>query len=147
MRHGEAYSSEEDPQRGLNERGCSNIEKIAELLKSKNVSIDMIYHSDKLRAIQTAKIIAEKLSIVDKMKQHPFLDPECNVNQLSALFEQMEENTIFVGHMPNLEILMSYLLNSGTGNPDFFFLPGSIACLKYEDEEYSLEWSWPGDYN
>lgn len=140
VRHGEAYSAEEDPNRGLNEQGRSDIERIAHALKAKEVKIDAIYHSHKLRAAQTAEIIAEKLDLSDKVKNLPYLDPESNVNQLSSFFESLEENALLVGHMPNLKILTSYILNAGTDQTNFSFSPGSVACLKLTEEGYALAW-------
>lgn len=140
VRHGEAYSVEEDPARGLNEQGRSDIERVAHALKAKGVAVDAIYHSHKLRAVQTAEIIAKKLAIDDKLKSLPYLDPESNINQLSSFFESLEENAVLVGHMPNLEILTTYILSSGGEELDFAFSPGCVVCLKLTDDGYTLEW-------
>src|SRR5262245_57143838 len=125
VRHGEAYSAEEDPKRGLNEQGKSDVERVSHMLKAKGVKIDQIYHSDKLRSVQTAEIIAKKLELNDKLKMIPFLDPESNINQLSSFFESLEENAVLIGHMPNLEILITYLLSAGAEAIDFSMSPGS----------------------
>ncbi len=140
VRHGEAYSPEEDPQRGLNEQGRTDIERVAHMLRAKGITLDAIYHSEKLRSQQTAEIIAKKLDLSDKMSCIPYLDPDSNINQLSSFFESLDENALLVGHMPNLEILTSYILSSSAEEFDFSFSPGSIVCLKHDSEGYHLEW-------
>lgn len=140
IRHGEAHSAEEDPARGLNEQGRSDIERIAHTLKAKEVKVDAIYHSHKLRAAQTAEIIAKKLEMTEKLKALPYLDPESNINQLSSFFESLEENAMLVGHMPNLDVLTGYLLSTRADEIDFAFSPGCVVCLKLTEEGYRLEW-------
>lgn len=139
VRHGEARSAEEDPQRGLSEQGRSDIERVAHTLKAKDIKVDAIYHSHKLRAAQTAEIIAKKLNS-DKLKALPYLDPESDINQLSSFFESLEENAVLVGHMPNLEILTRYLLSARADEFDFSFSPGCILCLKLTEGGYYIEW-------
>lgn len=140
VRHGEALSPEEDLQRPLNEQGQADIVRMAHLLKGKNIVIDKIYYSHKLRSMQTAEIIADALKAKSKLSLLPLLDPEESINQLSYYVENLKESAIFVGHLPNLDILTAYLLNLGTELLDFVYSPGSIACLKHVDDIYSLEW-------
>jgi phosphohistidine phosphatase SixA len=140
VRHGEALSPEEDLQRPLNEQGHVDVERMAHLLKGKNILIDKIFYSHKQRSMQTAEIIATALNAKSKLTLLPLLDPEESINQLSYYVENLRESAILVGHLPNLDILTAYLLNLGTGLLDFVYSPGSVACLKHADDKYTLEW-------
>ncbi|RLD16037.1 MAG: phosphohistidine phosphatase SixA, partial [Caldiserica bacterium] len=62
VQHAEAKPKEEDPERPLTEKGVLNAKKVAEFLKGK-IKPSCIYHSDKLRAKQTAKIFSEILGV------------------------------------------------------------------------------------
>lgn len=140
VRHGEALSPEENLERPLNEQGQADVERMAHLLKGKNILIDKIFYSHKKRSMQTAEIIANALNAKSKLTLLPLLDPEESINQLSYYVENLRESAIFVGHLPNLDILTAYLLNLGTGLLDFVYSPGSVACLKHADDKYTLEW-------
>lgn len=140
VRHGEAFSPEEDLERPLNDQGRLDVEHMGSLLKTKNIMIDSIYYSHKKRSKDTAEIIAKSLQSQAKLTLLPLLDPEDSINQLSYFIENIKENALFVGHLPNLDILTAYLLNLGTHELDFTYSPGSVACLKHADEKYTLEW-------
>jgi phosphohistidine phosphatase len=58
VQHGAAKSEAEDPQRGLTDEGKRTIERMAAFLAPLGFSLDRIEHSEKLRARQTAEILA-----------------------------------------------------------------------------------------
>ena len=62
VRHGEATSKEEDPERPLTKVGRSNVVRIADWAASIGIRVDEIRHSGKLRAEQTAEIFSECLN-------------------------------------------------------------------------------------
>jgi phosphohistidine phosphatase len=61
MQHGASKSESADPQRGLTDEGRATVEQMAAHLSLLELALDRIEHSDKLRARQTAEILAEKL--------------------------------------------------------------------------------------
>ncbi|MBZ5615877.1 MAG: histidine phosphatase family protein [Acidobacteriia bacterium] len=61
VQHGAARAEAEDPQRSLTGEGRRTVERIGEHLAKCGVALDRIEHSDKLRARQTAEILAVKL--------------------------------------------------------------------------------------
>lgn len=140
VRHGESYTPEQNRERPLNEQGKIDIRLLADELSKKNVKIDAIYHSNKLRSKQTADILASILTPANAVVAIPALDPEESINQLSYEIENLKENALLVGHLPNLEILTAYLLNLGTSTLGFAFAPGAVACLKHDGDKYTLEW-------
>ena len=58
VQHGASKSEAEDPERSLTDEGRQTVEKMADYLTSAGASVDRIKHSDKLRARQTAGILA-----------------------------------------------------------------------------------------
>ncbi len=75
VQHGASKSEAEDPQRGLTADGRRVVEAVARHLTNRGVSVVRIEHSDKLRARQTAEIIAKQLRPVEGTKQ--ILDMGC----------------------------------------------------------------------
>jgi phosphohistidine phosphatase SixA len=60
VQHGAAKTEAEDPQRGLTDEGRQTVERIAQFLAPLRLALDRIEHSDKLRARQTAEILAAR---------------------------------------------------------------------------------------
>ena len=58
VQHGASKSEAEDPERSLTDEGRQTVEKMADYLTSAGASVDRIKHSGKLRARQTAGILA-----------------------------------------------------------------------------------------
>ena len=139
-RHGEAFTPEQDKERSLNELGRADIVKMGNILQGKGINVDKIFYSHKKRSKQTAEILAKALQSESKLSLLPSLDPEDSINPLSYFIDNYKENGIFVGHLPNIEILVAYLLNLGTEQLSFSFAPGSVACLKHDNGNYTLEW-------
>ena len=137
LQHGDAVSKEEDAERPLSDDGRRCIERIAEHLVKKDVLIQRIVHSSKLRASQTATIISEKLApdidpeVVEGIS--PNDDPKKFIENISST----EGTVLIASHMPFVSNLCSILL---TGKPDaqFGFTPGTIACVGYEEGKWSL---------
>lgn len=63
VQHGEAKKEEEDPLRPLSERGREDVQRVAKYVEKLDIKASIIFHSGKLRAKQTAEILAEKLNI------------------------------------------------------------------------------------
>ena len=58
VQHGQAKSEELDPQRGLTEQGVQDVERLAAFLKPLSLAVQVVWHSGKTRAAQTAEILA-----------------------------------------------------------------------------------------
>ena len=79
VRHGEAVSSQFDPQRPLSAQGLADIRKVASFIKPLQISVEHIWHSGKLRAAQTAEILAESMSVIKDCSAHKGLKPNDDV--------------------------------------------------------------------
>ena len=58
VRHGDAVGADVNPTRPLSEEGREEVLKVAHHLKKNRIEVDHIWHSGKVRAIETAEIIA-----------------------------------------------------------------------------------------
>ena len=61
VRHGEAMASSDNPERPLATHGHSQARRTAAILGDVKGQIDIIYHSSKKRAEETAEIIASSV--------------------------------------------------------------------------------------
>ena len=82
VQHGVAKNETEDPQRALTDEGRRVVEYMAQYLAAVVIGIDRIEHSEKLRARQTAEILAAALHPKDGTKQVSGLAPNDDVQSV-----------------------------------------------------------------
>ena len=141
MQHGEAKAEAEDPRRPLTDRGQSEVKRVADFAKKPGVKPSQILHSGKLRAEQTAKIIADILEVSKEPEAVSGLNPNDDVQQWVAKISQQEEDLMLVGHLPFMDKLASLLLcgNEDAGIVQFRY--GAIVCLEHKEREsWRLLW-------
>jgi len=141
VRHGQAVSSQIDPEKPLSEQGFADVRKVASFIKHLEISVEHIWHSGKLRAAQTAEVIAESVSVERDCSAHEGLGPNDNVTIIADELKTYDTDLMIVGHLPFLAYLAS-LLAAGRQTADVVsFDAGSIACLNRSDPgRWQIEW-------
>ena len=139
VQHGEAKKKEEDPQRPLTEKGRLNTEKIAGFLARAGIKVDRIVHSGKLRAKQTAEILAEKLG-ASRIEEDPDLEPLAPPEKWTKRLEALNEDTMLVGHLPHLSLLASLLLTGDKNIQPVKFTYSGVVCLEKTGDGWKLVW-------
>ncbi len=113
VQHAEAKTKEEDPERSLTNEGRKAIEAVSAHCAMLNIKMDSIYHSGKLRAQQTAEVLARHLNAMEKLRMQPGLDPLDDVKPTQEWLARQAEQGVsaiaIVGHLPFLEKLVSVL--------------------------------------
>lgn len=140
VRHGEAKAETEDPARPLSDRGREEVTRVARHAAILGLELAEIFHSDKLRARQTAEILAEHLSPARGIREMQGLAPMDDPDTARVEIEAAREPLMLVGHLPHLSRLASALL---LGDPDreiFSFQTGGIACLATTTGAFRLQW-------
>ncbi len=141
VQHGEAGKEEEDPKRGLSDKGIHDVEKIAAYLQKLPVRVNEIYHSAKPRAQQTAAILAQHLKPDKGINQGDNLLPMDDPGLWAMRIKGMEEDMMVVGHLPYMAKLAGLLLCGDQEKIVIDFKMGGIVCLKrFEDGNWLLEW-------
>ena len=139
IQHGEAKKKEEDPARPLTEDGRAEVERIGRFLARIGVGVNRIFHSGKLRAAQTAELIAKYVKPVEGIEAVEGLDPLADPRIWAEKLDRSEHDLMLVGHLPHLKRLASLLL---TGRDDLEivrFRYGGVVCLE-RDEKWSILW-------
>ena len=115
VRHGEAKPKEQDPERPLTERGSETVRRVAALMGGMRLSVGGIHHSTKLRARQTAEILAAGSGAVVPVTQVPNLEPQADVDELAESLSAATTDLMLVGHLPHLDRLASRLVSGDAG--------------------------------
>ena len=137
MQHGLAVDKADDPERPLSEAGIKQTEKIADTLRTSGTVITSVFHSGKLRAAQTADIMAIAMDL-DAATMIEGLAPN---DEVTLLIQKLDDrNTLYVGHLPHLERLAAYLISGNEDNKIVKFQNSSILCLEKEEEHYHVRW-------
>ena len=140
VRHGEAKADTEDPARPLSDRGREEVRRVARHAGTLRLEVAEIRHSGKLRARQTAEIMAEHLAPRRGVHEAEGLAPSDDPEEARAELEAAKEPLMLVGHLPHLSRLASALL---VGDPEREIIrleAGAIACLEKANMGFRLLW-------
>ena len=136
IQHGEAKSEAEDPERSLTARGQKEAMAVSKMAGGLQIRPSKIYHSGKLRAKQTAEIIANALRISDSLVQSAQgLNPNDDIHAWTERISKEKEDLMLVGHLPFLEKLTSFLLCGDENARLVSFRYGAIVCLDQKGDK------------
>jgi len=141
VQHGEAFSKEENPLRCLTENGKSGIEKIAAFLQSVRVPVNLVYHSGKTRARETAEIFTKAFHPTPEILEKNGLAPKDTVEPWQKLLSETENNVMIVGHLPFMARLSALLLTGKPSYESITFRYGCVVCLEKRNASvWKLTW-------
>lgn len=140
VRHGDARSGSKDPRRQLSPRGLEEVETVARAAAGR-IAVAAIFHSDKLRARQTAEIMARFLSAGNGVREITGLAPDDDPWIAKAELETAEAPLMLVGHLPHLARLASLLLTGQSERQTVDFATATIVCLSRQGGAWSFSWS------
>ena len=135
--HGLAVDKSDDPERPLSEAGIQQTQSIADRLFISNTPVSRIFHSGKLRATQTAEIFASTLA-VSTLSIAGQLSPNDDVTLLANNLNV--DNALYVGHLPHLEKLVSFLLTGNDEHNIIKFQNSAVVCLIKIGSHYQIKW-------
>jgi phosphohistidine phosphatase len=140
VQHGEAKPEAIDPARPLTDHGREEVERVARRAAALRLQVAEIRHSDKLRARQTAEILAAQLSPSAGGLEVEGLAPEDDPGRARAEVESAREPLMLVGHLPHLSRLASLLLVGDPAREIIRFRNGAIVCLVKTERGWLLKW-------
>ena len=135
VRHGQAFEGIEDDERTLTELGVKQIENVAHALMSQRVSVAHVYHSGKMRAQQTAKILQQSLAPGCPISILELLKPSSRPTALVDYLVEIDESSLMVGHLPHIREFAFELLgfqNTRTLE-QLAFNPGTVILFSSDD--------------
>ena len=145
LQHGEAEPEHVDARRPLSEQGVRDIRLVAMHLQNVNVQLGHIFHSGKLRAEQTARLIAETIPPGFEPVRSDGLKPNDDPAEIVSDIESMHANILIVSHMPFVSRLCSLLLTCAVDSA-FASVPGTLFCLEHADGQWRLAYMLRPDF-
>lgn len=138
VRHGDATTPDENPKRPLSAKGRQDIERMASFLARGRVKPARFINSGKLRAAETAAILARTLNPGAALEEGTSLQPHDPVgglvdaaNAWAADAEITGNGSVMVvGHLPFMARAVSALVGAGAGLEFADFSTGAVACLE-----------------
>jgi len=141
VQHGEALSDEVDPARPLSDAGREDVRNMAAFLAARPLALARVAHSGKLRARQTAEILAAALAPGRPVEPRAGLNPNDPPEDLARELAKWNEDVMVVGHLPFMGRLAA-LLVSGEQHGDLVaYRPGSVVCLERDSGDgWTVAW-------
>jgi len=141
VQHGEAVAKEVDPERPLTEQGMTDVQCVARALKHAGVKVKRVIHSGKLRAQQTAKILATEIAPMLQLETSDLINPNDNPGTFDFQTASGGMDTMVVGHLPFMAKMVSHLVIGDDKHMLVAYQPGSVVCLELiEKDNWQINW-------
>jgi len=141
VRHGKAVAEEVDPARPLSAAGRLEVEGVGRVLARMQVRPAAVIHSGKLRARQTAEILADALGTRDTLEEGADLTPNADPRPWVARVDERPE-AMLVGHLPHLGRLVARLAGAPDREELVWLDLATVVCLSrpVPPERWSIGW-------
>jgi phosphohistidine phosphatase len=144
LQHGEATPEEVDAQRPLSARGREDVTGVARAAHKMAVLPQQILHSGKLRAQQSAEILARELGVERAVVKSDGLAPNDDPAIAARLVGGFGAPVILVGHLPHLSRLTGLLVAGDPARELVAFRMGALICLvRAENGAWRIRWILP----
>ncbi len=133
VQHGEAVPAEDDPDRPLSDNGRTDVRRVASV-RAGSVRVARIIHSPKMRARDTAVLLAQVLGpggVVEEATSG--LAPNDATDALARAIAGWSDDAMVVGHLPFMGRLAAYLVAGSEDADVAAFRPGTVVCLERAD--------------
>ena len=136
--HGLAVDKTENPERPLSKTGISQTKIIAARLQTSAITVLTIFHSGKLRALQTAEIFAHVLQI-ETLSATEHLSPNDDVSHIA---QTLTDGALYIGHLPHLQKLAAYLVTGDEQQNIITFRNSAVICLQQAEHKTPWQIQW-----
>lgn len=143
MQHGEAASEADDPARPLTAEGRDHVTKVSARARTVGVHVELVVHSGKTRAEQTATLLAAAVSADGRTEVRDGLSPNDPVAPVADWLASLGVGSIaVVGHLPFLDRLASRLVVGDEQAAVVRFRNGGLVKLEPRSEGggYAVDW-------
>ena len=133
VQHAKALSKTQDPDRPLSDSGIADMALITAFIKPLCLEIDIIWHSSKTRARQTAKLLADVIDSPKPPYEHEGLEPDDDADALCDLLFKRNQDVMVVSHQPLLDKVARRLIDTRDESPPKF-RQGAIVAVEVSEE-------------
>ena len=140
MHHGDAVGPEIDPRRPLSVDGSAAVERIAARAAARGAKPQVVWHSGKLRAKQTAEALWRACNALAEFSATRDLQPDDPPQWIRDRLRGETRDIAIAGHFPHLPRLLALLITGGDAGVSFP-LHGLVA-LQSDDEGETWREIW-----
>jgi phosphohistidine phosphatase len=139
VHHGEAVAPEVDPMRPLSDTGRAAVVRLAAEAAARGVRPELVWHSGKLRARQTAELFWRACNPLAEFSAARGLQPDDPPSWMRDRLTGETRPLVLVGHMPHLARLLHVLRGRAADEAPDFPLHGCVA-LEREGDTWKELW-------
>jgi phosphohistidine phosphatase len=121
VQHGDAVPKDISPNRPLSDRGRADIQRLTEWLSSRNIQVEQILHSGKVRAKETAEILRPLLESRGQILASDGLAPNDSPEAFLKQLRHAKKDTVVAS------------LTGASDQQLLEFVPGSVAGIESSD--------------
>src|SRR6478736_2906423 len=140
VHHGVAVGPEEDPRRPLSNVGVAGAARVASKAAALGAKPDVVWHSGKLRAKQTAEEFWRACNALAAFSATRDLQPDDPPQWIRDRLRGETRDILVAGHFPHLPRLLALLVTGGEAGADF--PPHGIVALVTDDEGQTWREVW-----
>lgn len=137
VQHGLALQKEVAPNRPLSTKGRKAVEQISAHLRKSGIFVKKVCHSGKTRAQETAQIFGEQIG-AGHVSETSGMNPKDSASGFAATLK--EDDTMYVGHLPHMGKLVSFLTTGDEEADVVKFTNGGVVCLEKDSTGYHISW-------
>ena len=132
VHHGVAVGPEEDARRPLSAVGLAGAARVAAKAAALGAKPDVVWHSGKLRAKQTAQEFWRACNALAEFSASRDLQPDDSPQRIRDRLRKDTRDIAIAGHFPHLPRLLALLVTGGEAGVDFPV--NGIVALVTDDE-------------
>jgi phosphohistidine phosphatase len=132
VHHGDAVGPEVDPRRPLSATGRTDVERVAAEAAARGARPQVVWHSGKLRARQTAEVFWRACNALAEFSATKDLQPDDQPRWIRDRLREETRDLMIAGHFPHLPRLLALLITGGEAGVDFP-LHGVVALVSQDE--------------
>jgi len=141
IRHAHALDGDDDAARPLSRRGRAQIRALAAFLARRtDLSVREFWHSPRVRARDTAELLARRLGGGIRLRQISGLEPAADPAAVARRLQARRRPVALVGHEPHLGALAAFLVAGREAKPVVSLKKCCVLALERERGRWVIRW-------
>ena len=140
VHHGDAVGPDVNPMRPLSDRGRVEVDMLAQKAAERGAKPDVIWHSGKLRARQTAEAYWKRCNPLAAFSAIRGLQPTDPTNWIVEAITAETRHVLLAGHFPHLPRLLGRLMTGAADADPADFPLNGIVALEDVDGRWIERW-------
>jgi phosphohistidine phosphatase len=141
VHHGDAVGPDVDPMRPLSDRGRAAVLLLADEAGRRGVKPEVIWHSGKLRAKQTAEAFWKVCNPFASLTAERGMQPGDPPQWIRDRVLGETRHLMLVGHMPHLPRLLRALVGAPDEATEPMFPPHGLVALEAEGDAWKVSYT------